>query len=114
MFFAGCAQNQPQLTQSAKILIKTPSMKFYDVGFVSRFQNHTEVQIYSAGASILQLKIYKDRVCRDTFECQSLKEFNASNLHKSYAEDFLYQLFQQSKINYTDTKNRIRIKVIPN
>ena len=58
--FTGCFTAKPQLVSSATILIKTPSMKFYDKGFIFKYDDYTQVQIFSAGTAVLDMKIYND------------------------------------------------------
>jgi len=108
-----CSTKQPQLSQSATILLKTPTMKFYDKGFISKFEDHTQVQIFSAGALILNLDIYEDRVCQSTFECLSLKEFNRENLDSSYEDNFIKKLFERNekKTVFKDKQKGILIKI---
>lgn len=113
--FTGCfSTNQPQLTSSAIILIKTPQMKFYDKGFIYKFKEYTQVQIFSAGTAILDMKIYEDRICRATFECQDLKTFNKENLSANYEDDFLKKLFEKNEkeIIHRDKENGILIKIV--
>lgn len=89
-------------------------MKFYDKGFINHYANYTQVQVFSAGNVVLNLKIYDDRVCRDTFECQTLKQFNKEYLSASYEDDFIQKLFSQDNkdIYFKDSKNGVLIKVI--
>lgn len=89
-------------------------MKFYDRGFINIFPHHTQVQVFSAGTMVLNLKIYEERICKDTFECQPLKEFNKEYLSSTYADDFLKTLFEQpqKKIVFKDREKGIIIKVI--
>ena len=112
--FTACATKQPKRASSATILIKTPTMKFYDKGFISKFDEYTQVQIFSAGTAVLNLEIYSDRICISTFKCQSLKEFNRLNLDASYPDNFLQKLFDKSekKSIFRDTNKGILIKII--
>ena len=88
-------------------------MKFYDKGFIYKYQDYTSVQIFSAGTVILNLKMYEDRICKDTFACQDLKTFNKEFLHESYEEEFLRNLFEKNQQNiiHRDKKNKILIKI---
>ncbi len=115
ILFTGCfSSNQPQLTSSATILIKTPQMKFYDKGFIFKYKEYTQVQIFNAGTAILDMKIYDDRVCRSTFKCQDLKTFNKENLASSYPDNFLKELFErnQKEVSFKDKENGVFIKII--
>lgn len=113
LFLTSCALKEPSISQSATILIKTPTMKFYDKGFIKKYPNHTQLMIFSAGTAVLELKIYENRICKDTFECQTFKEFNAAYLHSSYEDDFIKNLFlePQKEIIFKDPKNNVTIKV---
>tara|TARA_B100001063_G_scaffold219376_1_gene223439 strand:+ start:3510 stop:3917 length:408 start_codon:yes stop_codon:yes gene_type:complete len=111
--FTACVSKKPTLSSSATILIKTPKMKFYDKGFIYNYNDYTQVQIFSAGTVVLDMKIYNDRVCKSTFECQDLKTFNRENLNKSYNEMFLKNLFNKNEkeVVHRDKENNILIKI---
>lgn len=112
--FTACSFHNPVISNSATILIKTPKMKFYDKGFISKYEDYTQVQIFSAGTVVLNLKIYDNQICRDTFECQSLKAFNRQNLDKSYDDMFLKELFDKNEkeVIYRDKQKGILIKIL--
>lgn len=99
---------------SATILIKTPSLKYYDKGFISIYNDYTQVEILSAGTTILNLKMYNNRICRDTFECQSFKSFNKEFLSGEYKDSFIKELFEKKEKNtiFRDKKNSILIKIL--
>ncbi len=88
-------------------------MKFYDKGFIYKYLDYTQVQIFSAGTAVLNLKIYDNQICKDTFKCQSLDTFNRDFLHKSYDKNFLRELFlkDEKEIIHRDRENRILIKI---
>ena len=88
-------------------------MKFYDKGFITKYGNHTSIQILSTGVSVLNLDIYENQICSDTFKCQSLKSFNNEFLHKSYKDNFIKELFdkEDKEIIHRDRINKILIKI---
>ena len=86
-------------------------MKFYDKGFITKYEDNIHLQIFNAGQMVLNLNIYKDEVCQGTLQCMSSKEFNTQYFHPSYNDDFLYNLFSQNKIYFKDKENKILIKV---
>jgi hypothetical protein len=108
----GCAIKKPIQTKSATILFKTPKLKFYDKGFIKRYDDYIDLNILNAGQSVFALKIYKDEICQSSFKCLNSKTFNKEFLNESYPEDFLYKLFLKSKVYFKDKKNRVLIKVI--
>ncbi|MAC85290.1 MAG: hypothetical protein CL624_14260 [Arcobacter sp.] len=93
--------------------MKTPSLKFYDKGFIYKYNDYTQVQIFSAGTVVLDMKIHEDRVCKSTFECQDLKTFNKENLDESYDDMFLKNFFDKNEkeVVHRDKKNNILIKI---
>lgn len=113
LFFLGCSFNQAKIVSSATILIKTPKLKFYDKGFISKYANFTRVEIFSAGVSVLRLDLYDNQVCKDSFKCQKSKNFNKEFLDSSYEDSFLKDLFERNKksIIHKDRKNNILIKI---
>ena len=108
---SGCAIKEPQKSKSAIVIFQTPVMKFYDKGFINKFEDHINLQVFETGHLALNLFIYQDKICQSTFECISSEEFNKKYLHYSYKKDFLYNLFLQNKIYHKDRKNGIFIKV---
>jgi len=109
--FIGCATKVPIKTSSATIIFKTPAIKFYDKGFINRYDDYIELNILNLGKSILNLKIYQNEVCQSTFKCMSSKEFNANYINQDYKDDFLYKLFLQKNIYFKDKQNGVFIKV---
>jgi len=86
-------------------------MKFYDKGFITKYEDNIHLQIFNVGNLVLNLKIYKDEVCQGTLQCISSEEFNKQYFHTSYKDDFLYNLFSKNKIYFKDRENNILIKV---
>lgn len=88
-------------------------MKFYDKGFIFKYNDYTQVQVFSAGTAILDMKIYDDKVCRSTFKCQDLKTFNKENLSATYPDNFLKELFERNdkEIVHSDKENGIMIRI---
>ena len=110
VIFGGCFRHTPIKSDSATILIKTPSMKFYDTGFITKYPNYTEVQILNAGNVILSLELYEDEVCKDS-HCLSNEDFNKEFLSNTYDKQFLKNLFEENKpkIKWIDRENNIKI-----
>lgn len=109
--FIGCAEKQPIVSKGATIVFKTPFMKYYDKGFITKYDDHINLQMFNTGKLVLDMDIYKNKVCKSTLECLSSKEFNKQYLHDSYEGQFLYELFSKEKIYHKDKLNGILIKV---
>ena len=110
---SACSSKQVQVSKSASILIITPSVKFYDIGFINKFDNYTQIQIYSVGNVVLDLKLYKNRVCKSTFKCITNKQFNKEFFHESYENNFFKKLLEKNKKNiiFRDKEHGILIKI---
>jgi len=111
LLFISCSSKQPKKVLSATILFKTPTMKFYDLGFIKKYNNFISLNILNAGTTILKLNVYKDKICKSTFQCISSQDFNYKYLSSTYNDNFLYNLLNQNKIYFKDTINNIFIKI---
>jgi len=110
-FFVGCSSKLPYKSMSSTVLIKTPTMRYHDKGFINYFDDYVHLQLLNIGTVVLDLSIYKTKICKSTLRCISSNEFNTQFLDKSYNEDFLYTLFTNKKIYFKDRKKNILIKV---
>jgi hypothetical protein len=108
----GCSYKQPLSSRSATITLKTPTLKFYDKGFIKKYEDRVEVTIFNLGVVVTDMSIYKDKVCKNALLCYDGDTFNDKFLDKSYEKDFLYNLFIQDDISFKDQKNGILIKVL--
>ena len=92
-FISGCAIKDIKEQKSKFIVIKTPEIKFADMGFVSTSDDKLNIQIYSSGEAVLSLSIYKDKICSGLFQCMNKKSFNKKIFHQSYPDDTLENIF---------------------
>ncbi len=111
MFISGCAIKKPIYTKSSTVIFKTPNMKFYDKGFIYKYDDFIHLQVFEVGQLVLDMKIYEKEICKSSIECISTKEFNKKYLHSSYKDEFLYNLFSKNNIYHKDKQNGILIKV---
>jgi hypothetical protein len=111
LLFSSCAVKKVNVATTATVIFKTPYMKFYDKGFINKYDNYINIQIYNLGKMALNLDIYPHKICKGMFECMSAKEFNHNYLNSDYKDDFLYKLFHKNKIYYKNKKDKIFIKV---
>ena len=97
-FFSGCAQVQPQKTESAKIVWKTPLLRYADMGFISDDGKTIQVEIYGSGTALMKLKISDDSVCMGRLSCMSKIRFNQRYLSAEYPADILEDIFRGKPI----------------
>jgi len=112
IIFTGCGYKQPVSTKSATVVVKTPNLKFYDKGFIEKYQDKVRLTIFNFGVVIDDMTIYKDRVCKNFILCMDAAEFNSNYLDESYEKDFLYNLFNDEDINFKDKENGILIRIL--
>jgi len=107
----GCSYKQPVLSQSATIIFKTPLIKFYDKSFITHYTDHIHLQIFNASSIALDLKIYKNKICKDFLQCVKAHDFNIKYLNKNYDDDFMFKLFKKDTVYFKDKKNNILIEI---
>jgi len=119
LIFSGCTNKNlvPQKNQeSAFIVIKTPSMRYADMGFIYKSDSFIKVEIYSMGQPIMSLDINGMNVCMSTFKCMEKKDFNTKMLSSSYPDTLLENIFKSKPIfngkNLIKNKNGFSQKII--
>jgi len=88
----------PKKQESAFIVIKTPSMKYADMGFITSSVNGVNVEIYAAGQPLMDFEINGLNVCMSTFKCMDKKSFNEKVLSSSYPDEILENIFRAKPI----------------
>ena len=102
----GCTGKQvikKENQESAFIIIKTPTMRYADMGFIYKKTDLVKVEIYALGQPLLNLNINAMNVCLSTFECMEKKDFNAKMLSAYYPDTVLENIFRAMPI--FDKKN---------
>ncbi|MCK4441360.1 MAG: hypothetical protein KAU90_05095 [Sulfurovaceae bacterium] len=84
--------------ESAFIVLKTPQMKYADMGFIYKNNSFVKVEIYSMGQPIMSLDINGMNVCMSTFKCMEKKDFNAKMLSANYPDTLLENIFKSKPI----------------
>jgi hypothetical protein len=111
LFIVSCSQKQPILATSATIIFKTPNMKFYDKGFITHYDDYTHLQVLNLGNVVLDLEIYKNKICKGILQCLGGKDFNNQYLSSKYDDNFMFELFKKKNIYFKDKQNNILIKI---
>ena len=96
--FNACTGLKIEKQESAFIVIKTATLKYADMGFISSSPSKIDVEIYGAGQPLMHLEINGMNVCMSTFQCMEKKEFNEKVLHASYPETLLENIFRAKPI----------------
>lgn len=92
----GCAKHYYEAPQAALIVIKSPELKYADMGFVYRGKKQIKMQIYVSGRAAFTLTIGK-RICIDS-RCMSEEQFYKKYLHVRYPKGTLADIFSKRAI----------------
>ncbi len=90
IFFSACSVKDYEYTKSKIIIIKSPKIKFADLGYVRNTNKSIELELFLAGKSIKKIAI-NHLICVDE-GCMSKGSFNGEYLHSSYPNDLLQHI----------------------
>lgn len=84
----GCAKTPQNIQNSTSktIFFSTKDFKFYDLGFIKTYPNHTTLEIFNAGVLLLQMECYANKVCLNQ-TCYSKDSFMRRLLGDSHFDD---------------------------
>ncbi len=93
-----CVGLKPKREESAFIVIKTPKIKYADMGFVTASPSDVKVEIYGAGQPLMKLEIGGLNICMSKFKCMDKVAFNERVLNGAYDKDLLENIFRGEPI----------------
>ena len=93
-----CAGLKPKKEESAFIVLKTPKIKYADMGFVTASPSDVKVEIYGAGQPLMKLEIGGLNICMSKFKCMDKVAFNERVLNGAYDKDLLENIFRGEPI----------------
>ena len=96
LFFGACSVKNYETTQTKLIIIKSPKIKFADIGYLRNTQNSIELEMFIAGQAIEKITINHLICVREG--CMSKSGFNEQYLHHSYPDDILQNIFLAQEI----------------
>ncbi|RLA59994.1 MAG: hypothetical protein DRQ78_09935, partial [Epsilonproteobacteria bacterium] len=98
LFLLACAAKTYQKENTAFIVLKTPTFKYADMGFIYENKEDMKIEIYSTGQVLMSLIITEDSVCMSALECMSKEQFNQSVLSQHYPKDIMAHIFRGKSI----------------
>jgi len=100
LLLSGCVGAMPEYNSSKSeyIVLKTPTIKYADQGFVSHASSETKVEIYGSGQALMRLRITPSQVCMSSMACMSNSDFNKKVLNANYPADTLMKIFNAEEI----------------
>ena len=90
LIFSACSVKNYDTTKTKIIIIKSPKLKFADVGYIRNSEKNIELELFIAGKAIEKFTV-NHLVCTSA-GCMSKSGFNADYLHESYPDDILQNI----------------------
>ncbi len=104
LFFGACSVKEYQHTQSKIIFIKSPKIKFADIGYLRNSGSSLELELFTAGTAVEKI-IINHLVCVSD-GCMSKSGFNDDYLNSTYPSDTLQNILLSKPIY--NAKNRFK------
>ena len=106
LFFTACSTKNYEFTQTKIIMIKSPKLKFSDIGYVRNNLSAVELELFVAGKVIEKISI-NHLICVSE-GCMSKSSFNKDYLNENYPNEILQNILLGNVIY--DGKNRVQTK----
>jgi hypothetical protein len=101
IFFTSCSINSYEYTKTKIIIIKSPKIKFADIGYIRNSGNSIELELFVAGNAIEKITI-NHLICTND-GCMSRSGFNKEYLNSNYPDNILQNIILGTAIY--DSKN---------
>jgi len=105
LLFSACSVKNYETTQTKIIIIKSPKIKFADIGYIRNTQKSIELELFIAGNPVEKIAI-NHLICVSE-GCMTKTRFNTDYLHHSYPDDILQNILLGKEIY--DGKSKIKI-----
>ncbi|MBC8236906.1 MAG: hypothetical protein H8E76_01635 [Helicobacteraceae bacterium] len=96
LLFNACSVKNYETTQTKIIIIKSPKIKFADIGYLRNSEKSIELEMFVAGHAVEKISVNHLICVREG--CMSKSTFNQEYLHHSYPDDILQHIFLGYKI----------------
>ena len=90
LLFSACSIKEYKHTKSKLIIIKSPKLKFADLGYIRNSGTAIELELFMAGKSIKKIEINK-LICVDE-GCMTRSGFNEDYLNYSYPDNLFQHI----------------------
>ena len=96
LLLSACSVKNYEFTQTKIIIIKSPKIKFSDLGYIRNSGESLELELFMAGKAIEKITINHLICVRDG--CLTKSGFNEDYLNKAYPDDILQNILLAKKI----------------
>ena len=90
LFFSACSVKEYQQTKTKIVIIKSPKLKFSDVGYLRNSDDAVELELFNAGVAIE--KIHINHLICVSAGCMTKQGFNQDYLNSAYPSDILQNI----------------------
>ncbi|WP_415397480.1 hypothetical protein [Sulfurimonas sp. CS5] len=104
LLFSACSIKNYEITQTKIFIIKSPKLKFADLGYLRNSQKSIELELFTAGKAIEKITI-NHLICMSE-GCMTKNSFNKDYLNESYPSEILQNILLAQAIY--DGKNRVQ------
>jgi len=104
LLFSACSIKNYENTQSKLIIIKSPKIKFADLGYIRNSDKAVELELFVAGKVIEKISVNHLICIRDG--CMSKSGFNKDYLNAAYPDEILQNILLGHEIY--NAKNRVK------
>ena len=107
LLFSGCSFKNYKHEESKIIIIKTPKLKFSDLGYIRHSGDDVEMELFMAGVSVQKIDINYLICIKEG--CMLKSNFNKEYLNASYPTTLLQDILLSRQIY--DGKNRVQTRM---
>ena len=104
LFLSACSIKNYEQTESKLIIIKSPKIKFADLGYIRNSDKAVELELFVAGKVIEKISV-NHLICVSD-GCMSKSGFNEDYLNRAYPDEILQNILLGHEIY--DGKNRVK------
>ena len=104
LLFTACSTKNYEITQTKIIIIKSPKLKFADLGYIRNSDKSIEMELFAAGKAIEKITI-NHLICTSK-GCMTKDGFNEDYLSGAYPSNTLQNILLADSIY--DGKNRVQ------
>jgi len=106
LIFSACSTKNYEITKTKIVIIKSPKIKFSDLGYLRNSDDSLELELFMAGKSIQKISI-NHLICVSE-GCMTKSGFNEDYLNENYPDDILQNILLAKPIY--DGKNLEKTK----
>jgi len=106
LFLSACSMGEYKQTQPKLVIIKSPQLKFADLGYIRNDGDSVELELFIAGKVVEKITI-NYLICT-THGCMSKSGFNEDYLSRYYDENFMQNVLLGKAIFHA--KNLVKLE----